>query len=231
MQLFQRFGTLRMDADTTRHKGSHDRLFKQFRSGKADVLIGTQMIGKGLHFPAVTLVGVINSDGALNIPDFRASETTFQLLTQVAGRSGRGALKGEVIIQTTSPSHPIFHFAKKEDFLGFFEKEKEVRKMFDYPPYSRFIKLAFSGPDKQKTRDFATYFREKLIEKLPPKYVIYPAIPSGYAKVKDRFRFKILIKGQKMYTITPILLQLRNECSLPYNMRLLIDVDPINLFD
>ena len=223
--------TIRMDADTTRHKGSHDRLFKQFRSGKGDVLIGTQMIGKGLHFPSVTLVGVINSDSALNIPDFRASESTFQLLTQVAGRSGRGCLKGEVIIQTMSPSHPLFDFAKKEDYTGFYEKETEVRELFGYPPYSRFIKLVFSGPNEHKTGAYATFFREKLIEKLPSECVIYPAIPSGYAKVKDRFRFKVLLKGKKLFRVTPILLKTRESLPPPYQTRLLIDVDPISIFD
>ena len=114
--IFPDIRTLRMDADTTRHKGAHDRLFKQFLAGKADVLIGTQMIAKGLHFPSVTLVGVLNSDAALNIPDFRASEQTFQLIAQVAGRSGRSELPGEVIIQTQLPDHPIIIHASTENY-------------------------------------------------------------------------------------------------------------------
>src|SRR5262249_20425773 len=108
--------TLRLDADTTRHKGSHELLFKQFRAGKADVLIGTQMIAKGLHFPQVTLVGILHADASLQIPDFRASEHVFQLLTQVAGRSGRGALSGEVIIQTHLPDHAVIELAKEQNY-------------------------------------------------------------------------------------------------------------------
>ena len=118
--IFPEIRTLRMDADTTRHKGSHDMLFKSFRSGKADVLIGTQMIAKGLHFPAVTFVGVLNSDSAMNLPDFRSSEWVFQLLTQVSGRAGRGEIPGEVIIQTCMPANPVLELAAQEDYPAFF---------------------------------------------------------------------------------------------------------------
>lgn len=228
--LFPDIRTLRMDADTTRHKGSHDRLFKQFKSGKADVLIGTQMIAKGLHFPAVTLVGVLNSDGALNLPDFRASEQIFQLLTQVAGRSGRGALKGEVIIQTSLKEHPIFHHASTEDYESFYQEEIETRELFSFPPFTRLAKLIFSGKNEKDVKHWSEMCYKSLLKKLPPSYTLYPVIPSGYAKIKDKFRFKILIKGKNPLLLSQILQEIRKALPLPRSIRLLIDIDPISTF-
>ena len=144
--IFPDVRTLRLDADTTRHKGSHNLLFKQFRSGKADILIGTQMIAKGLHFPSVTLVGVLNADGSLNIPDFRAAENTFQLIVQVSGRSGRGALPGEVIIQTSLIDHEIIQLAAEQNYPGFYDQEIGVRKLFEYPPFTHLSNSPFSAP-------------------------------------------------------------------------------------
>ncbi|NGX27725.1 MAG: hypothetical protein K940chlam6_01663, partial [Chlamydiae bacterium] len=145
--LFPDIRTLRLDADTTRHKGSHEQIFKQFRSGKADVLIGTQMIAKGLHFPMVTLVGVLGLDGSLNIPDFRASENVFQLLTQVSGRSGRGELMGEVLIQTHLTKHNTILHAASGDFESFYAEEIETREMFGFPPFTHLVKFSFSGEE------------------------------------------------------------------------------------
>ena len=125
-----------MDSDTTTRKGSHERILKFFREGKADILIGTQMIAKGLDLPKVTLVGVINADTTLHMPDFRAAERTFQLLTQVAGRSGRGDLPGEVLIQTYSPDHYSITAAAAHDYEGFYKNEMRVRRALGYPPFS-----------------------------------------------------------------------------------------------
>ncbi len=228
--LFLDIRTLRMDADTTRHKGSHDLLFKQFRSGKADVLIGTQMIAKGLHFPAVTLVGVLNSDGALNLPDFRSGENVFQLLTQVSGRSGRDDLKGEVIVQSSLKGHPIFQHASKEDYKTFFNEEMEVRRLFAFPPFARLTKLIFSGKNERHVKQIAETFYTILLKKLPSDFTLYPVIPCGYAKIKDNFRFKLLVKGTKPLLLSHILMQLRLERQLPRSIRLLIDVDPTSIF-
>ncbi|WP_316356703.1 primosomal protein N' [Candidatus Neptunichlamydia sp. REUL1] len=228
--LFPDIRTLRMDADTTRHKGSHDLLFKQFRSGKADVLIGTQMIAKGLHFPAVTLVGVLNSDGALNLPDFRSGENVFQLLTQVSGRSGRGDLKGEVIVQSSLKGHPIFQHASKEDYKTFFNEEMEARELFAFPPFSRLTKLIFSGKNEGHVKQIADTFHRALLKNLPSDFTLYPVIPCGYAKIKDNFRFKLLIKGTKPLLLSSILMQLRLETHLPRSIRLLVDVDPTSIF-
>lgn len=228
--LFPDIRTLRMDADTTRHKGSHDLLFKQFRSGKADVLIGTQMVAKGLHFPAVTLVGVLNSDGALNLPDFRSGENVFQLLTQVSGRSGRGDLKGEVIVQSSLKGHPIFQHASKEDYKTFFNEEMEARELFAFPPFTRLTKLIFSGKNERHVKQIAETFHTNLLKKLPSDFTLYPVIPCGYAKIKDNFRFKLLIKGTKPLLLSSILMQLRLEMHLPRSIRLLVDVDPTSIF-
>jgi primosomal protein N' (replication factor Y) (superfamily II helicase) len=219
--------TLRLDADTTRHKGSHELLFKQFRAGKADVLIGTQMIAKGLHFPQVTLVGVLNADGNLQIPDFRAQETVFQLLTQVAGRSGRGHLRGEVIIQTHMPDHSVIRLAKAQDFTGFFDQEIAVRELFHYPPFTHLIKFTFSGKNVKCVQKAAMALRQRLIEQLPPYVAILPIVPCGYAKVKGDFRFQFLIKTEKLgrlSTLIQSLIKKEEDC------RLFIDVDPLSTF-
>lgn len=196
--IFPDIKTIRIDADTTRHKGSHQKLLREFSSGKADVLIGTQMIAKGLHFPQVTLVGVLNSDGALNIPDFRAAETVFQIITQVAGRSGRGASKGDVIIQTTMPENSTIQLAAKQNYQEFYEEEISMRELFNYPPYTRIAKMTFTGVDSRQVEKTAASFRHQLIQNLPETYEILPVVPSGHAKVKDRYRFQFIIKGKNM---------------------------------
>ena len=219
--------TLRMDADTTRHKGSHELFFKQFRAGKADVLIGTQMIAKGLHFPQVTLVGVLNADGNLQIPDFRASETVFQLLTQVSGRAGRGQLSGEVIIQTQIPDHYIIELAKEQKYESFFEKEIAIRELFQYPPFTHLVKFTFSGKDAERVQDAATALRDQLIHQLPSHFEIFPIVPCGRAKVKGEFRFQWMIKARKLGRLSQILQPLLKK---EKDVRLFIDVDPLSTF-
>jgi primosomal protein N' (replication factor Y) len=222
--------TLRLDADTTRHKGSHELLFKQFKAGKADVLIGTQMIAKGLDFPSVTLVGILNADSALQIPDFRASEHVFQLLTQVAGRSGRGAMAGEVIIQTRMPEHPVISWAAAQQYEEFYNQEIEGRSLFKYPPFSHLVKLVFSGKQEITTLGEAEKLRLELIQKLPPTFEILPVIPSGHAKIKGQFRFQCLIKGEKIGHLLTLLDTLRQTASKSSHVRLFIDVDPLSTF-
>ncbi len=228
--IFPELRTIRVDADTTRHKGSHQKLLRQFGSGKADVLIGTQMIAKGLHFPCLTLVGVLNSDGALNIPDFRSSETVFQLITQVAGRSGRGFSKGEVIIQTTMPSNPTILHAAKQDYLAFYDEEIAVREMFNYPPFVHLFKITFSGENEKQTQVLAENFRKQLTIILPPSFELLPVCPSGYAKIKDRYRFQFLVKGRAVYHAALAIETLRTQFSLPKGMRISLDVDPVSTY-
>ncbi|NGX27425.1 MAG: hypothetical protein K940chlam6_01361, partial [Chlamydiae bacterium] len=228
--LFPDIRTLRLDADTTRHKGSHERIFKQFRSGKADILIGTQMIAKGLHFPMVTLVGVLGLDGSLNIPDFRASENVFQLLTQVAGRSGRGELIGEVLIQTHLPKHNTILHAASGDFENFYAEEIETREMFGFPPFTHLVKFSFSGEKAVECEKAAKGFQSQLIASLPKDVEIHPVVPCGYAKIKGKFRFQCLIKTKRVQKILPTLQRLRSQFGKKGNIRLTIDVDPLTTF-
>ena len=222
--------TLRMDADTTRHKGSHEKLLRQFGSGKADVLIGTQMIAKGLHFPEVTLVGILNSDSSLNIPDFRASETVFQLITQVAGRAGRGRLGGEVIVQTCMPDNATIQLATQQDFFKFYTEELAVRELFGYPPFSQLAKLVFSGQDALKVRQLAEQIRHELLKTLPPSYLLHEVIAAGHAKIKNHYRFQILIRGPHIYPISKAIERLREVRVLSKNIKMLVDINPVSTF-
>ncbi len=222
--------TLRVDGDTTRHKGSHEKLFREFGTGKSDVLIGTQMIAKGLHFPAVTLVAILNSDAGLQIPDFRASEHSFQMITQVAGRSGRGELPGEVFIQTQLPENHTIQMAAAQNFPSFYSSEKEIRQLFGYPPYSHFVKLIFSGPDAQQTQEIGTKMRASMVAALGHKYVIHPLTPAGHPKIKDIYRFQFLIRGVAIYPINEAYEKLILSLSFPKSVRIAIDVDPSSTF-
>ena len=223
--------TLRMDADTTRHKGNHQKLFRAFGTGKADVLIGTQMIAKGLHFPSVTLVGVLNSDSSLNIPDFRASETVFQLITQVSGRAGRGAIAGEVIIQTCMPDNSTIQIASQQDFNKFYAEEIAVREMFHYPPFAQMIKISFSGIDAGQTNQAAEQMRQQLIHQLNnASYEINAVIPAGYAKVKDKYRFQFLIRGPAVTPVNRAIAALQQGFKLPKDVKMRIDINPTSTF-
>ena len=228
--IFPGIRTLRMDADTTRHKGSHQRLLRAFRSGKGDILIGTQMIAKGLHLPQVTLVGILNADAGLQIPDFRASENAFQLITQVAGRAGRGKLAGEVIIQSRMPDNSVIAHTANQDFTAFFAEEIASRELFEYPPFSHLVKFAFSGKDEQRTFVVAEQLRAALLQRLPDCYEFHPVIPAGYAKVKDRFRFQFLLRGPQVSPVTQQLEAIRFPQSMPSHTKCTVDIDPLSTF-
>lgn len=218
--IFPEIRTLRMDRDTTKQKNSHEDLFKQFRAHKADVLIGTQMIAKGFHFPSVTLVGVLNTDATLSIPDFRSSEQVFQLLTQVSGRAGRAQLPGEVIIQTFLPDHPTLHLAASQDYPAFYNSEICERRLFSYPPFCHLVKLLFSDPDPEKARSLAESAYRSL-QDLPPPTQILPVIPSGHAKIKDLYRFQFIIKTPKINQITERIKAIQGAK---------IDIDPVSTY-
>jgi primosomal protein N' (replication factor Y) len=217
-----------MDRDTTKKKGAHEAILHQFRSHKADVLLGTQMIAKGHHFPSVTLVGILNADASLFIPDFRAAETTFQLLTQVAGRAGRALdLPGQVILQTQMPDHPLFRLASGLNYDAFYEREIRERNQFGYPPSTKLIKCLFSGPDAHEVCEVASRQAAFLQSLLPPSCQILPPSPAGHPKIQGRFRFQFFIKAPKQAKIQPLLQQLP---PLKSPLRRKIDVDPIHLF-
>ena len=222
--------TLRIDGDTTKHKGSHQQLLRDFGSGKADVLVGTQMIAKGLHFPLVTLVGVLNADASLQIPDFRAPETVFQLTTQVAGRAGRGAMAGEVIIQTLNPDNRTIQLASTHDYLTFFQEELAARQLFSYPPFSQMAKVLFSGTNEKQVHTIAEAFRNQLLIGLPAECELHPVLPAGYPKIKDAFRFQFFIRAPKASTLSAGLEHALKQVTFPSSIKYLIDINPLSTF-
>lgn len=228
--LFPECRTLRIDGDTTKHKGSHETFFRAFSTGKADVLIGTQMIAKGLHFPAVTLVAILNADASLQIPDFRASEHTFQLITQVAGRSGRGHLEGEVIIQTSMPENPLIRLAATGDFENFYKEEMAIRKTFHYPPYTRFVKCLFTGAHLQEVQKIAAEFRSQLAKALGTSCLVHPLLPAGHPKINEIYRLQFLIRGKAIYPIVEKLKKLQGEFQVPRSVKVTLDIDPLSTF-
>jgi len=229
--IFPTIRTLRIDADTTKHKGSHQRLLREFGTGKADVLIGTQMIAKGLHFPEVTLVGVLNGDAGLHIPDFRASETVFQLITQVAGRAGRGVRPGEVIIQTGLPEHATILCSAQQDYPRFYEEEIGTRQLFNYPPFAQLAKIQFSGKNAEATLACAEQCHHDLRQLLPAHFEFHPVLPCGYAKVKDQHRYQFLVKGATtMSLLSHAWQRLQEKRKIPRTIRCLIDINPSSTF-
>lgn len=201
---------IRMDVDTTSQKGAHEKLLNMFRKGQGDVLLGTQMIAKGLDFPNVTLVGVIAADTILGMPDFRASERTFQLLTQVGGRAGRHLLPGEAIIQTYNPDHYSIQLAKEHAYEGFFSMEIKHRYEKGYPPYYRLILLTFSSPDVPLVVKRADAWAKNLRRALPTSVFLLGPVASPIPRIKDRYRFQCMIKY-------------RNESEVLSNVKSLVD--------
>ncbi|MBC1466362.1 primosomal protein N' [Listeria welshimeri] len=190
---------IRMDVDTTRTKGAHEKLLKSFRNHEADILLGTQMIAKGLDFPDITLVGVLNADTMLHLPDFRASERTFQLLTQVSGRAGRHERTGEVVVQSYNPEHYSIEFAKKHDFIGFYNHEMQLRKMGSYPPFYYLTMINVSDENKMKAIRTIQEMAQFLRGKLGPDAVVLGPVPSTITRIKNKYRYQCIIK----YKIEP----------------------------
>ncbi len=225
---------LRMDTDTMQGRGAHDRAFAAFRAGEIKVLLGTQMIAKGLDFPNVTLVGVINSDVALHLPDFRAAERTFQLVTQVAGRTGRGSKGGRVLVQTFSPDHPAVQAASRHDYAAFAQAEMPMREILHYPPFGRMIRLVIRGPREQQTLDFATTMSERLQASLsrdaPTARVLGPA-PAPFPRLRGKYRFQIQLQIQGA-TAEPLRTAVRDcqqNLPTPDDVQWIADVDPLDM--
>jgi primosomal protein N' (replication factor Y) len=187
---------LRMDLDTTTRKGSHDRLLREFSDGGADILLGTQMVAKGLDFSRVTLVGVVSADTQMLLPDFRSSERTFQLLTQVAGRAGRSVLAGEVVIQTYQPAHPTLRYVISHDFAGFYAEETASRKELSYPPFARLILLEFRGKHENDVIQHAMQFADGFTGLREGLTLLGPA-SAALSRLKGMYRWHIIIKSAK----------------------------------
>ncbi len=187
--------TIRMDVDTTTRKGSHERILKSFSEDKIDILLGTQMVSKGLDFPNISLVGVMAADMSLNIDDYRASERTFDLITQVCGRAGRGNKAGRAVIQTYSPENDVINMAKAQNYEAFYENEIAFREMFSYPPFSDIVSFVFSS-ESNELSEKASKESEKLAEELLKdfKYTKYGSMPAPVSRIKGRFRWRYWIK-------------------------------------
>jgi primosomal protein N' (replication factor Y) len=224
---FPQLRLIRFDSDTTRTKGAHRTLLTRFANGEADLLVGTQMLTKGLDLAQVTLVGVVSADGLLNLADYRAAERAFQTLTQVAGRAGRGDDPGRVIIQTYSPQHPVIQAVQRHDYESFTQAELEQREALNYPPYGHLILLRLSGLDAAEVEKVA----EELADRLgaaESEYEILGPAPASVMRVARRYRWQILLKFPPNVPVElPNLTEWRAIC--PKDVSLTIDVDPLNM--
>ncbi|MBL4640704.1 MAG: primosomal protein N' [Verrucomicrobiales bacterium] len=221
----------RMDSDTLKRKEDYRRILGDFRTGKIDILLGTQMIAKGLHFPNVTLVGIIHADLSLHIPDFRASERTFQLLTQVAGRAGRGDVEGEVYVQSFTPFHPSIQYARRHDFIGFYEQEIEFRQELRYPPVSRVALLTLRGRSEDRVKFFADHLRKEMDElagELGDVVVAGPA-PAPLLRAENFYRYQVMMRTPQMSALSRKLSAWQQTSQFPDDIRLVIDIDPMTL--
>ena len=268
-KLFPRARVRRMDSDALKRKDDYRRILGDFRTGRIDILVGTQMIAKGLHFPNVTLVGIIYADLSLHQPDFRAGERTFQLLTQVAGRAGRGEVEGEVIVQAFTPFHPAIQYARRHDFAGFYEQEIEFRDQLKYPPISRAALLTLKGRNEEKVRLSADHVRKEIeklagrgsqkvgkresesaepvksgamsahfptfpLSQLPafhalPDLIIAGPAPAPLLRAETYYRYQLMLRTRQMSKLSRSLANLRETLTLPEDVSLTVDVDPVNL--
>ena len=219
---------VRMDFDTTSRKGMHEKIINDFKNKKYDILLGTQMIAKGLDFDNVTLVGVINADTSLLIPSFRSSENTFQLINQVSGRSGRGEKEGIVIIQTNNMGHYAIRCAKDHDYLSFFKKEMMIRRALSYPPYFYLVSIKIICKDYNKARDEANKIGKILKQNLSSSIILGPSI-SNVFKLNNEYRFNIIIKYKKEDKLYNMLIKLRDHYKNNNQIRLDIDFNPNNI--
>jgi primosomal protein N' (replication factor Y) len=230
-KLFPHARIKRMDSDALKRKDDFRRILGDFRSGKIDILVGTQMIAKGLHFPRVTLVGIIYADLALHQPDFRAGERTFQLLTQVAGRAGRGDIEGEVYVQAFAPFHPAIQFARRHDFAGFFEQELEFREQLRYPPLSRIALLTLRGRNEEKVKFFAEHLRrevDKISADIKDLMIAGPA-PAPLLRADTYYRYQIMLRAPRMTQLSQRLAQLTQSLTFDDDVMLSVDIDPVEM--
>jgi len=230
-KLFPHARVVRMDSDALKRKEDYRRILGDFRAGRIDILVGTQMIAKGLHFPNVTLVGIIYADLALHHPDFRAGERTFQLLTQVAGRAGRGDIEGEVFVQAFTPFHPAIQFARRHDFEGFYEQEMEFREQLKYPPVGRIALLTLKGRNEEKVKFSADYLKhelEKAVGDIKDLVLAGPA-PAPLLRAETYYRYQIMLRAQRMALLSQRLAGLIRSLTLPEDVTLAVDIDPVDL--
>lgn len=228
-QVFADARLARVDTDTMKRKNQLRDTLNAFRSRKIDILLGTQMIAKGLDFPNVTLVGVLNADVGLHIPDIRAGERTFQLLTQVAGRAGRGELEGEVVVQTHTPHHPAIQFARHHDFEGFADYELALRERFSHPPFAH-LALITSRSVHQERADFSLKtLHTRLKRNLPEGITLTEPLPSPLVKSHDQWRFQVVLKSKGARILARHIREVMRSLTFPDDVFVTVDIDPYSM--
>ncbi|MBI1870334.1 MAG: primosomal protein N' [Chlamydiae bacterium] len=228
-KFFSRAAIQRMDTDSTRKKDAHINILEAFREGKTEILVGTQMIAKGLDFPNVTLVGVMSADIAMSLPDFRMGEHTFQLLTQVAGRAGRGSKLGEVLIQTFTPFHPIIRSALSQDYLAFYQSELAYRKELGYPPFSKLMAIQFDGKEESNVFRTARAMLERLQAGSIESLRILGPHRSPISKLKGRYRWQMILFYAREKPIHQSIRSILDNFKCEKGVRIALDVDPVSL--
>ena len=237
-ELFPKARILRMDMDTTTQKGSHHRMLDAFGAGKYDILLGTQMVAKGLDFPRVTLVGVIAADAALNLPDYRSSEKTFQLITQVAGRAGRSHLPGQVILQTYQPSHYAIQYAARHDYTGFYEAERSIRERFQYPPYARIIRVLLTGAHEKNLMQYAQNMVQWIKEKIASDLILKQGLIEAGAysapleRIKNKYRWHVILRihpWEETWAAYHRLTEVLSDRFFDPDISMALDMNPLSL--
>ncbi len=228
-KFFPKIRVERMDADTMTRKDAYDRILGDFRAGKVQVLVGTQMIAKGLHFPNVTLVGVIYADVSLHMPDFRAGERTFQLLAQVSGRAGRGDIPGEVIVQTFTPHHPAIQMARRLAFDEFCDQEYEARLELSYPPITHLVCITLRGKYEEKVIACSNQLARKLRPRLESRVIISDPVAAPIARAKQQYRYQLMLRCASTRAMTAPLRKALAELKFPRDITCTVDVDALSL--
>ena len=228
-RIFPKARIARMDADSMTRKEAYRETLGAFKEGRIDILIGTQMIAKGLHFPNVTLVGIVNADLGLHIPDFRAGERTFQLLTQVAGRAGRGEMEGEVFVQTFTPFSPSIQFARHHDFEGFMEQEMEFRRSFGYPPFGRMAMITLRGTMLERVEFSAITLSRKLKAAAEEGILVGEGVPAPLEKAKTYYRFQVSLRGNSSVRLARLARSVLDALPMPEDVFVAVDIDPLHL--
>ena len=218
----------RMDKDSTMKRGSHEKILKDFKDKKTDILIGTQMIAKGLDFPNVTMIGIVNADVTLNLPDFRASERTFDLITQVAGRAGRGKDPGQVVVQTYVPEHYVLKHSRHHDYKAFYKTEIKIRKEHELPPFVHLGRIVVRSKDESMAEKVILRLYDYIAEKIPKENLLGPA-PCPIARVRGYFRWNILVKEKNRSIMCKKLREALDGFRVPKICFLTVDIDAMGL--
>ncbi len=228
-KMFPKARIARMDSDTMKHRRDYERTLLHFKMGRLDILLGTQMIAKGLDFPRVTLVGIVHADVGLHVPDFRSGERTFQQITQVAGRAGRGEVAGEVIVQTFTPKHSAIQFGRRQDFEAFYNEESRFRKELSYPPFNHLTKIECSSAQASKAEFVASHLRKLLEERLGASLRILGPTPAPIEKLRGKFRYHLLLRDARNKSQKTALQLILAELPRQADVMVSADVDPTQL--